>query len=353
VKSEVSVSGFQVREQIMYCCYLLKSERLPNCKATYIGFSNDPVHRLRQHNGEIVSGARKTSKYRPWRHVAIVSGFPSHHTALQFEWQWQHPSKSRIADMTSSSSSGGYKRLLGILSHLLQTSLWRRLGLTVYLFSEQYHREFSVLLTSPSTVPLVLTTSAAFAEIHAAALSERDRLVQQPVRECGICHNRRYRSEHRYWACPECASHCHLICLAEQQRQQSNAREGNASDRGDAVAATTSHLHGPLQLGSLVPQYAFCAGCGRKVAWADAVRASMQVLDLAFSAPYLCCDALAADAVDSPGTDDDSDGDDAAGSDVEEDMSAVTAEAHKDTVRSQIPTVCTGTVEPRIGYSPG
>lgn len=79
-----------------YFCYLLRSIATPNSTRDYIGFTNDPKRRLRQHNGEIKQGAWKTSKKRPWVHVAIVSGFPNKIVALQFEWQWQHPKESRV-----------------------------------------------------------------------------------------------------------------------------------------------------------------------------------------------------------------------------------------------------------------
>jgi len=49
-----------------YACYLLLSKH-PSIKTTktYIGSTPDPVRRLRQHNGEIIGGAKKTSKSRP------------------------------------------------------------------------------------------------------------------------------------------------------------------------------------------------------------------------------------------------------------------------------------------------
>jgi predicted GIY-YIG superfamily endonuclease len=44
--------------------YVLQSETLPR---TYVGVATDPARRLRQHNGELVGGARSTRAGRPWR----------------------------------------------------------------------------------------------------------------------------------------------------------------------------------------------------------------------------------------------------------------------------------------------
>lgn len=67
--------------------YLLCNKR----QHTYIGYTVDPKHRLRQHNGKLVGGAKRTRKGRPWRMAALVSGFKTYNEALQFEWAWQHP----------------------------------------------------------------------------------------------------------------------------------------------------------------------------------------------------------------------------------------------------------------------
>ncbi|KAK9128154.1 hypothetical protein Syun_016951 [Stephania yunnanensis] len=77
-----------------FACYLLCSLS-PRFKGhTYIGFTVNPRRRIRQHNGEITSGAWRTKRKRPWEMVLCVYGFPTNVYALQFEWAWQHPKES-------------------------------------------------------------------------------------------------------------------------------------------------------------------------------------------------------------------------------------------------------------------
>eukprot|EP00727_Mastigamoeba_balamuthi_P014333 m51a1_g9524 putative structure-specific endonuclease (257) ;mRNA; f:760853-761873 len=81
----------------MFCCYLLTSLSPRHALQTYIGFTTDPRRRLRQHNGELAHGAKRTSTRRPWEMVVVVHGFETKELALQFEWAWQHPAVSRRA----------------------------------------------------------------------------------------------------------------------------------------------------------------------------------------------------------------------------------------------------------------
>ena len=74
---------------------------LSSTGATYVGATVDPDRRLRQHNKEIVGGARATGARvaggESWRRVCLVSGFPDERAALQFEWMWKHLSRSQKA----------------------------------------------------------------------------------------------------------------------------------------------------------------------------------------------------------------------------------------------------------------
>ena len=68
-----------------WVCYMLRSTVAPN--RTYAGVTNDLKHRLRQHNGEIIGGARATRQFRPWKIASVVTGFGSDKSAaMRFEW---------------------------------------------------------------------------------------------------------------------------------------------------------------------------------------------------------------------------------------------------------------------------
>lgn len=69
-----------------HSCYILISE---TSGRLYIGYTVNFNKRIRQHNGEIKGGAKKTSKDRPWKPICIVKGFYDNSSALRFEYRLQ------------------------------------------------------------------------------------------------------------------------------------------------------------------------------------------------------------------------------------------------------------------------
>ena len=79
-------------------CYLLFSE---NTQRTYVGATIDITRRLRQHNGELRGGAKRTSAGRPWKVVALVN-VGDKIPALKLAWRLKRAigKKKRLALFT-------------------------------------------------------------------------------------------------------------------------------------------------------------------------------------------------------------------------------------------------------------
>lgn len=109
---------------------------------TYIGCTVNPQRRLRQHNGEITMGAKKTSRSRPWEMVLVCYGFPSLSAALQFEWAWQHPHVSiAVRDAAALLPTRGQNTVRGkvrLLVEMLRVDKWNQIPLQVQFLSSKH-----------------------------------------------------------------------------------------------------------------------------------------------------------------------------------------------------------------------
>ena len=65
--------GFDRMVQWIECLFSFPNSR----------FTVNPRRRIRQHNGEITSGAWRTKRKRPWEMVLCIYGFPTNVSALQ------------------------------------------------------------------------------------------------------------------------------------------------------------------------------------------------------------------------------------------------------------------------------
>lgn len=162
---------------LFFAVYLLQST---TGRGTYVGFTTDPRRRLRQHNGNIKGGAKRTAG-RSWRMCLVLHGFPSAVAALRFEWQLQHPENARSlrgrrrppngadkgkgrraavhrdeagGELETVSPSGllkvpatraaqlGLSFKLKALAHLLRAAPWRRMALTLHWLEPQARARF-------------------------------------------------------------------------------------------------------------------------------------------------------------------------------------------------------------------
>jgi len=149
-----------------YHCYLLRSLDENHPQMTYIGFTTNPHRRIRQHNGDLKKGGARRTRIsgRPWTFVLVLHGFHDNTTALQFEWAWQHPNKSKaFKDALGDDAvvAGLLSRRRGIEAklHILRILLchaepYCRLPLNIYFLQQEYMHSFLQLLQRRSETDL-------------------------------------------------------------------------------------------------------------------------------------------------------------------------------------------------------
>ncbi|PQE17439.1 GIY-YIG catalytic domain-containing protein [Rutstroemia sp. NJR-2017a WRK4] len=276
-----------------YCCYLLRST--VRHSSLYVGSTPNPVRRLRQHNGLVKGGAARTSRstVRPWEMTCIVTGFPSHIAALQFEWAWQNPhitthipANERIQHSTRRKRSGQPKRprhsmqsLLSNLHLLLRTSYFERWPLDIRFFSPDVHKSWLTwtnkapepLRPSPSIItdfPSEETTSVdgngdetstpadgiaalnvLYQDNKPHVSKARDIIAQGREGLCGVCQQDLKNDPGIHTTCPnlECEGVTHMSCLSKHFLR---------SD-GD---------------GAMIPIKGLCPSCKTEVVWIDVVK---------------------------------------------------------------------------------
>lgn len=91
----LNAKNIQEKESKPWYCYITRSHKNKYKNWTYNGKTNDPKRRLRQHNGEIVGGAKQTAKTRPNEMFCLIKGFESNVEAMQAEWRIRKPDKKK------------------------------------------------------------------------------------------------------------------------------------------------------------------------------------------------------------------------------------------------------------------
>ncbi|KAH9219447.1 hypothetical protein DL95DRAFT_331228 [Leptodontidium sp. 2 PMI_412] len=284
-----------------YCCYLLRST--VRRSSVYVGSTPNPVRRLRQHNGIAKGGAAKTNRpsMRPWEMTCIVTGFPSHIAALQFEWAWQNPhitthipSDSRIQFSAGKKNSGQPKRprhsvpsLLSNLHLLLRVPSFSRWPLSLHFFSPDVHKAWlkwcktasepiqkTITIIQdfpPSTSKQVSPTSS---DSEGSPRTKRQKISHgiealevgyentkshiekaknvfdfEQEGSCSICHNPLEHDAGIYTICPSpgCEAVTHITCLSKHFLK----------DAEDDI---------------LLPIEGTCPSCNQELRWVDVVK---------------------------------------------------------------------------------
>lgn len=195
------------RKSAFQACYLLVSTDKRKRGRSYIGYTVDPQRRERQHNGELVAGARKSRRLRPAEMAIVVHGFPSKREAMRFEWAWQHPRLS-LNVREAAQRHGITDRVKApakrarILFEMINLEPWSSLPLQVTFTSHAYHEELRkhCQLPPPNVPVKVLSLEGLMNSQSNCSL-------------CGSGVQQNYGS--RSVLCPSCSSRFHVVCLAD------------------------------------------------------------------------------------------------------------------------------------------
>ncbi|KAF4620764.1 hypothetical protein D9613_000533 [Agrocybe pediades] len=264
-----------------YACYLLKSLQ-PGSTAVYIGSTPSPPRRIRQHNGELTQGARKTKAKRPWEMQMIVHGFPSRLAALKFEWAWQHPQKSRYMRDKDGPlfprASRKLKKNISIVRTMVCTNPFNTWPLHVKLFTEEAVNgwEAACKVKNCPALPPGFTYSIELEGVNGqsghsgsgrqgpidvedteftSAILEKSAALLSSGRalHCSVCNEpiENYSTDFLSNAlCPShrCNAVSHLRCLAEHFMKERP------------------------ETGTIVPRGGHCKTCGDYTLWGDVIR---------------------------------------------------------------------------------
>ena len=107
----------------MYFCYILKNNSEKYKNYTYNGYTVNPWRRIRQHNGELVGGAKYTTgvnsknnkEHGDWEMCVLITGFKTSGNALSCEWKIKHPTGKKTRPKKYCGIEGRIKSLNEVL----------------------------------------------------------------------------------------------------------------------------------------------------------------------------------------------------------------------------------------------
>jgi structure-specific endonuclease subunit SLX1 len=242
-------------------CYMLMSLKKP--ERSYIGFTVNPIRRLRQHNGDLPrGGAYRTSRNRPWTMVVIVHGFVANSQALQFEWAWQNPEKTKALRIHAGRPSAlpppkkarypTPAQRISALAALLSVPPWSHCPLTVTVPGDcDIWLKVKATTQFPDWIRIDFRSTASLGDLCDYDYGSVELLKQCSLTgPCGIC-TENTGTVRRATLCVACGQTLHVHCLARGAAAQ--CREVSMMD-------------------ILLPDYVDCPTCGRHIRWDEVVR---------------------------------------------------------------------------------
>lgn len=262
----------------LFCCYCLRSTNPRYKHTSYIGFTNNPKHRIRQHNREIHGGARRTKLRGPWKMVLFTGGFPTKISALKFEFIWTYPNRSSYADrfvnfeakkaLTNPSTIDG---TIETLLLLLSNNPYKSQPLFVTFLDEEYYNKyitkfrdalpqnFEIQMYSPEDMHIEPGVEVNAEDVYCLQQGQErvnrsslaSSLCSSRQTTCPICCNALPPANMR---CVQCDSRFCITCLAQLFLQ-------------------TAHSTDPgTQSSLLIPHGGMCPICKISLLWADLLR---------------------------------------------------------------------------------
>ena len=108
----------KVKKRVELICYCIINEERSR---TYIGATKNFSRRIRQHNRELVGGAKSTKGYH-WSAIILVSGFKSWKDTLSFEWHFKHK---------KTKTKWGIGRRIESINKLMNDERWQNLEIKI------------------------------------------------------------------------------------------------------------------------------------------------------------------------------------------------------------------------------